>query len=148
MTSVNKAILVGRLGKDPEIRSLPNGEAVANLSLATSTKYKSKVTGELVEETEWHRIIVFGKNAGKAASYLHKGSRVYLEGRIKTKKYQGKDGIERYCTDIVCDVLQFLDSKQDSTNSEETQQPEFKKPISQASKKDPIFSGMDDDIPF
>ena len=107
MASVNKVILVGNLGRDPEIRYLPSGEPVANITLATSSKYKSK-TGEMVEETEWHRVTFFGKLAEIVSQYLKKGRSVYVEGRIKTRKYTDKDGIEKYATDIIANEMQML----------------------------------------
>lgn len=107
MASVNKVILVGHLGRDPEVRYLPSGEQVANVTLATSSKYKSK-TGEMVEETEWHRISFFNKLAEIVGQYLRKGRLVYVEGRIKTRKYTDKDGIERYATDIIASEMQML----------------------------------------
>ncbi|MBK7000905.1 MAG: single-stranded DNA-binding protein [Rhodoferax sp.] len=110
MASVNKVILVGHLGKDPEIRYLPSGEQVANVSLATSYKHKGK-TGEMVEETEWHRITFFSRLAEVVGQYLRKGSPVYVEGRIKTRKYTDKDGIEKYATEIIANEMQMLGSR-------------------------------------
>ncbi len=110
MASVNKAIIVGNLGKDPEVRYMPSGDAVANISVATTSKYKNKA-GEMVEETEWHRISFFGKLAEVVEKYLKKGSQVYIEGKIKTRKYTDKDGVEKYATDIVASEMQMLGSK-------------------------------------
>lgn len=110
MASVNKAIIVGNLGKDPEVRYLPSGDAVANITVATSSKYKNKA-GEMVEETEWHRISFFGKLAEVVGQYLKKGSSVYVEGKIKTRKYTDKDGVEKYATDIVASEMQMLGGK-------------------------------------
>ncbi len=110
MASVNKVILVGNLGRDPEIRYLPSGEPVANITIATSSKYKNK-TGELVEETEWHRVTFFGKLAEIVGQYLKKGRPVYVEGRIKTRKYTDKDGIEKYATDIIANEMQMLGAR-------------------------------------
>lgn len=117
MASVNKAIIVGNLGKDPEVRYLPSGDAVANITVATSSKYKNKA-GEMVEETEWHRISFFGKLAEVVGQYLKKGSPVYVEGKIKTRKYTDKDGVEKYSTDIVASEMQMLGGK---PNSDENQ---------------------------
>ena len=111
MASVNKVILVGNLGRDPEIRYLPSGEPVANITIATSSKYKNK-TGELVEETEWHRVTFFGKLAEIVGQYLKKGRPVYVEGRIKTRKYTDKDGIEKYATDIIANEMQMLGARE------------------------------------
>lgn len=110
MASVNRVTIVGNLGKDPEVRYLPSGDAVANITVATSSKYKNKA-GELVEETEWHRISFFGKLAEVVGQYLKKGSSVYVEGRIKTRKYTDKDGVEKYATDIVANEMQMLGGK-------------------------------------
>lgn len=113
MASVNKVILVGNLGKDPEIRYMPSGEPVANVTIATSSKYKSK-TGELVEETEWHRVTFFGKLAEIVGQYLKKGRPIYVEGRLKTRKYTDKDGVEKYTTDIIANEMQMLGGRENS----------------------------------
>ncbi|CAD6544622.1 single-stranded DNA-binding protein [Paraburkholderia sabiae] len=108
MASVNKVILVGNLGADPEVRYLPSGDAVANIRLATTDRYKDKQSGEFKEMTEWHRISFFGRLAEIVSEYLKKGSSVYIEGRIRTRKYQAQDGTERYSTEIVADQMQML----------------------------------------
>nr|DAJ79841.1 MAG TPA: Single strand binding protein [Bacteriophage sp.] len=110
MASINKVILVCSLGKDPEVRQTQNGNAICNLSAATSRKYKD-AQGNAQEETEWHRISLFGKMAELAGQYLKKGSMVYIEGRLRTRKYTDKDGIDRYVTEIIGEHLQFLDKK-------------------------------------
>jgi single-strand DNA-binding protein len=107
MASVNKVILVGNLGRDPEMRYLPSGEAVANLAIATTDKYKDK-TGQMVEQTEWHRVSFFGRTAEVCGQYLKKGSQVYVEGSIRTRKYTDKEGIEKYATEIRGDRMQML----------------------------------------
>lgn len=107
MASVNKVILVGNLGRDPELRYLPSGEAVVNLSVATTDKYKDK-TGQMVEQTEWHRISFFGKTAEVCGQYLKKGSQIYAEGSLRTRKYTDKDGVEKYSTEIRGDRMQML----------------------------------------
>ena len=127
MASVNKVIIVGNLGQDPDTRYLPNGEAVASISVATTRKQKD---GK--DETEWHRISFFGKLAEIAGKYLKKGSQVYVEGRLRTRKYTGKDGIERYATEILADQMQMLGgkgeaapaSKFDSVRKEIRKEPE------------------------
>lgn len=108
---VNKVILVGHLGQDPEVRYMPNGEAVANVSLATSEEWKDKSTQEIKSQTEWHRIVVFGKLAEIVGEYLRKGSQVYFEGKLKTRKWTDAQNIERYTTEIVCDEMQMLGGK-------------------------------------
>ena len=137
MASVNRAIIIGNLGRDPELRYLPSGEAVANLAIATTEKYKDK-TGQMVEATEWHRVSFFGKIAEVCGQYLKKGSQVYIEGSIRTRKYTDKEGVERYATEIRGDRMQMLGSK--NTGSEDD------------NRKSPSagngFSDMDDDIPF
>ncbi len=107
MASINKVILIGTLGRDPEIRYLPSGEAVANISLATNSKYKNRA-GEMVDETEWHRVSFFGRLAEIVGQYLKKGGSVYVEGRLKTRKYTDQSGIEKYATDIVANEMQML----------------------------------------
>ncbi|WP_206997347.1 single-stranded DNA-binding protein [Trinickia mobilis] len=108
MASVNKVILVGNLGADPEVRYLPSGDAVANIRLATTDRYKDKASGELKEMTEWHRVAFFGRLAEIVNEYLKKGSSVYIEGRLRTRKYQGQDGQDRFSTEIVADQMQML----------------------------------------
>lgn len=112
---VNKVILIGNLGQDPETRYTPNGSAVVNLNLATDESYKDRQTGQMVPKTEWHRIVIFGKIAEVAGQYLRKGSKVYIEGKLQTRKWQGQDGQDRYTTEIVVDVngqMQMLDTQQ------------------------------------
>src|SRR5436190_629129 len=110
MASVNKVILIGNLGKDPETRYLPSGDAVTNISLATTDQWKDK-SGEKQEHTEWHRVAFFGKTAEIAGEYLKKGSPVYVEGRIRTRKWQDKEGQDRYSTEIVADRMQLLGAR-------------------------------------
>jgi single-strand DNA-binding protein len=165
MASVNKVILVGNLGRDPEIRYLPSGEPVANITIATSSKYKGK-TGEMVEETEWHRVTFFGKLAEIVGQYLKKGRSVYVEGRIKTRKYTDKDGVEKYATDIIANEMQMLGGREgmgdpsgdDGSSSgggyaRQAPAPRPQAPA-QAPRQAPAprpasgFDDMDDDIPF
>jgi single-strand DNA-binding protein len=108
MASVNKVILVGNLGADPESRYLPSGDAVANIRLATTDRYKDKTSGEMKEMTEWHRVSFFGRLAEIVNEYLKKGSSVYIEGRIRTRKYTDQAGVEKYATEIVADQMQML----------------------------------------
>jgi single-strand DNA-binding protein len=108
MASVNKVILVGNLGADPEVRHLPSGDAVANIRLATTDRYKDKTSGEMKESTEWHRVSFFGRLAEIVSEYLKKGSSVYIEGRIRTRKWQAQDGTDRYSTEIVAEQMQML----------------------------------------
>ena len=108
---VNKVILVGNLGKDPETRYMPSGSAVTNLTLATSESWKDKQTGEQQDRTEWHKIAMFGRLAEIAAEYLRKGSQIYVEGKLRTRKWQDKEGKDRYTTEIVADEMQMLGSK-------------------------------------
>ncbi|MCW9733226.1 single-stranded DNA-binding protein [Avibacterium sp. 20-15] len=111
MAGVNKVIIVGNLGNDPEVRTMPNGEAVANISVATSESWMDKNTGERREITEWHRIVFYRRQAEIAGEYLRKGSKVYVEGRLRTRKWQDQNGQDRYTTEIQGDVLQMLDSR-------------------------------------
>ena len=110
MASVNKVILIGNVGRDPETRYMPSGDAMVNLSLATTDTWKDK-NGEKQEKTEWHRIVIFGKTAEIAGQYLRKGSQVYIEGRLQTRKWTDKEGQERYTTEIVADRMQMLGSR-------------------------------------
>ena len=126
MKGINKAIIVGTLGKDPEMRAMANGTEIANLSVATSEQWKDKTTGEKKENTEWHRVSIFGKLAGICGQYLRKGSQVYLEGRIQTRKWQDKNGNDRYTTEIIADQMQMLGGKpkdQHTSASPNTQPP-------------------------
>ena len=114
MSGINKVILIGNLGNDPEIRYMPSGEAVANLSIATSETWKDKTSGEKKEATEWHKVSMFGRLAEIAGEYLRKGSKVYIEGKLKTRKWQDKQtGADRYSTEIVAHEMQMLDSRGD-----------------------------------
>jgi single-strand DNA-binding protein len=154
MSSVNKVILIGNIGRDPEVRHLPNGDAVANVALATSSKFKNKA-GEMVEETEWHRVTFFGRLAEIVGEYLKKGRSVYVEGRLKTRKYTDKDGVEKYATDIIATEMQMLGGKEDSGQKPKSVAPTGKRifPEKNAEKKSPVSAGsgfddMDNDIPF
>jgi single-strand DNA-binding protein len=114
MAGVNKVILIGNLGADPEVRYMPSGDAVANVRIATSETWKDRNTGERQERTEWHNVVFFGKLAEIVKQYLHKGSKIYVEGKLRTKKWQGQDGQDRYTTEVVVDIngtMQMLDSR-------------------------------------
>ena len=119
MSSVNKVILVGNLGADPEINFLPEGGAVVNFRMATSSKWKDKVSGELKEETEWHRITCYAKLAEVAGEFLKKGRQVYIEGRLRTRKWTDKEGVERYSTEVIASSLQLLGSASNSSPAEQ-----------------------------
>ena len=141
--SLNKVILIGRLGQEPTIRYMPNGEAVCNFSVATSEKYTDK-NGQRQEATEWHNVTMYRKLAEIAGKYLTKGSQVYLEGKIQSRKYQGKDGIERTAYDIIVNEMKMLGGG----NSEQQAQAETPTPPSrQATPATPV-EDVDDDIPF
>jgi len=141
---VNKVILIGNLGKEPEMRYTPNGVAVANLTLATSESWKDKTSGETVEKTEWHRIVMFQRLAEIAGEYLHKGSKVYIEGRLQTRKWQDKtSGQDRYTTEIVADSMQMLDSKGGAGGA-----PAEKSSASSPAETAPALDTFDDDVPF
>ena len=144
MASVNKCILVGNLGRDVEMRYLPSGEAVANLAIATTDKYKNK-SGEMVESTEWHKVSFFGRNAEVCGEYLKKGSQVYIEGSIRTKKYTDKEGVEKFSTEIRGDRMQMLGSKgQGEPSAEQMRNRETAKEVNKGSG----FEDFPDDIPF
>lgn len=108
MASINKVILIGNLGRDPEVRYTPNGAAICNITIATSRNWKDKTSGEKVEETEWHRVVFYDRLAEIAGEYLKKGRSVYVEGRLKTRKWQDKDGVEKYTTEVIADNMQLL----------------------------------------
>lgn len=112
MASVNKVILVGNLGKDPEVRYLPDGGAVVNLSLATTSNWRDKTSGEKREETEWHRVVMYGRLAEIAGEYCRKGRSIYVEGRLKTRKWQDQSGVDKYTTEIVADQMQLLGGRE------------------------------------
>jgi len=141
--SVNKVILLGRLGKDPEVRYMPNGDAVCNFSLATSESWKDK-SGEKQEKTEWHNIVIYRKLAEIAGEYLKKGSQVYVEGKLQTRKWQTKDGQDRYTTEIIAHEMQMLGSKSGDTSGV-TGETSGVKPVSKPAGN---FDNFDDDIPF
>ena len=142
---VNKVILIGNLGKEPEMRYTPNGVAVANLTLATSESWKDKTSGENVERTEWHRIVMFQRLAEIAGEYLHKGSKIYIEGRLQTRKWQDKtSGQDRYTTEIVADSMQMLDSKGGAGNNA----PPTEKSAAAPAETAPALDSFDDDVPF
>lgn len=150
---VNKVILVGKLGNDPEIRYMNNGGAVANLSVATSESWRDKATGENKEVTEWHRVVIFGKLAEVAGEYLKKGSQVYLEGQLKTRKWE-KGGVERYTTEVhipmMGGVMQMLGGKSESGQQQQTQQqraPQQQRHAQQQPSNKPPMD-FSDDIPF
>lgn len=111
---INKVILVGNLGNDPDMRYMPNGSAVANVSIATSSAWRDKQTSELIERTEWHRIVFFNRLAEIVGEYLRKGSKIYIEGSLRTRKWEDKSGIERYTTEVVANEMQMLDSRSNS----------------------------------
>jgi len=142
MSGVNKAIILGRLGQDPEIRYMQDGTAVANISVATSEAWKDKQTGEKKEKTEWHKIVIFGKLAEIAGEYLKKGSQAYFEGRLQTRKWQDQNGQDRYSTEIVANVMQVLGSTQGTTS----QVP--KQPQNQSAQSNQGYDDFDQDIPF
>lgn len=118
MASVNKVIIVGNLGRDPETKNMPSGDAMTQIAVATTDTWKDKATGEKKEQTEWHRITFFGKLAEIAGQYLKKGSQVYIEGSLRTRKYTDKDGVERYTTEIKADTMQMLGSRQGGGNQQ------------------------------
>lgn len=133
---VNKVILVGNLGQDPEQRFFPSGDSVVNVTLATSETWKDKQTGEQKEETEWHRLMFRGKLAEIAAQYLQKGSKIYVEGRLRTRKWQNQQGQDQYTTEILVNNMQMLDSRQDNKPSQQGQQRPAQQDNQQAQQQD------------
>jgi single-strand DNA-binding protein len=164
MASVNKVIIVGNLGRDPEMRSFPSGDRVANVTIATTDRWKDKTTSEMKEATEWHRVVFNGRLAEIAGEYLRKGSQVYVEGSLRTRKWTDKDGVEKYTTEIRADQMQMLgkregmgspsadDSGYDSAPRRAAAPPQRPPAAGQqrpaAAKPATGFDDMDDDIPF
>ncbi|MDZ7589859.1 MAG: single-stranded DNA-binding protein [Rubrivivax sp.] len=160
MASVNKVILIGNLGKDPEVRYAPSGSAICNLALATSRQWKDKTSGERQEETEWHRVALFDRMAEVAGEYLKKGKSVYIEGRLKTRKWTDKDGVDRYTTEIMADRMEMLGGREGGGGGGDDMgaapAPRRAPPVSSAAAPAPKpaarsstgFDDMDDDIPF
>ena len=150
---VNKVILIGNAGKDPEVRYMPNGNAVANLTLATSESWKDKNTGETQERTEWHRIVFFRRLGEIVGEYVKKGSKIYVEGKLQTRKWQDQSGQDRYTTEIVADQMQMLDSRGSGgsanfgSTGNQQQQPQ-QQPSSAPAQSSAPNDGFDDDIPF
>ena len=163
MASVNKVIIVGNLGRDPEVRTFPSGDRVANVTIATTDKWKDKQSGELKEATEWHRVVFNGRLAEIVEQYLRKGSQVYVEGSLRTRKWTDKDGVEKYSTEIRADQMQMLGSRQgmggpsgDDGGDGGYSRPPAAAPRAAApapraaapAKSASGFDDMDDDIPF
>lgn len=153
---INKVILIGNAGGDPEVRYMPNGNAVTNITLATSDSWKDKQTGQQQERTEWHRVVFFGRLAEVVGEYVRKGSKLYIEGRLQTREWE-KDGIKRYTTEIVVDIggqMQLLDARNDSQGSRPRQQQSSPPQQQQSSHAQPQgqaapnFDSYDDDFPF
>ncbi|PHM50187.1 single-stranded DNA-binding protein [Xenorhabdus sp. KK7.4] len=160
---VNKVILVGHLGQDPEVRYLPNGGAVTNITLATSEAWRDKQSGEMKEKTEWHRVVIFGKLAEIAGEYLRKGTQVYIEGQLQTRKWQDQQGQDRYSTEVVVNIggtMQMLGNKQGSQQGQQSQPQHSgqqqqsqlwgQQPQGQVQQPKPAPPPMDfdDDVPF
>ena len=145
---INKVILIGNLGNDPDIRATPAGVAVANLSVATDESYKDKQTGQIVPKTEWHRVIMFNRLAEIAGEYLKKGSKVYLEGRLQTRKWQGQDGQDRYTTEIVASEMLMMDSRSDGQQQQPQKQQYEQDATHQKLEQPQQTPEFDDDIPF
>ena len=155
MASVNKVILIGNLGRDPETRYTADGAAITNITIATSDRWKDKASGEMKEATEWHRVAFFGRLAEIAGEYLKKGRPVYVEGKLRTRKWQDKDGQDRYTTEIIADNMQMLGSREgmgggaDFEAGEESRAPRSSAPATRTPAKSTAgVADIDDDIPF
>lgn len=156
---VNKVILIGNLGQDPEVKYMPNGNAVANITVATSESWKDKNTGEQVDKTEWHRVVFFRRLAEIVGEYLKKGSKIYIEGKLQTRKWQDKNGADHWTTEVIASEMQMLDARgggssdfnqgQDSAPSQSQSAPQStsQSGSSQAAPA-PMNNDFDDDIPF
>lgn len=159
---VNKVIIIGNLGQDPEVKYMPSGGAVTNISVATSESWKDKNTGQTQERTEWHRVVFYNRLAEIAGEYLKKGSKVYLEGSLRTRKYQAQDGTDRYTTEIIGNEMQMLDSQgqgagqgaqggyaaQPQSQPHQQRQSQGQAPAGQAAAPAGSFDQFDDDVPF
>lgn len=139
---INKVIIIGRLGQDPEMRHMPSGGAVTNLSIATSETWKDKDSGENQERTEWHRVVFFNRLAEIAGEYLKKGSKAYIEGSLRTRSWEDKNGVERYITEIIAKELQVMDSKNGGDNFDRKTNGKV------SDDRESDSQGFDDDIPF
>ena len=151
MAGINKVILVGNLGNDPDVRTMPNGDTVAKISVATSESWIDKNTNERKTQTEWHSIVFYRRQAEVAGEYLRKGSKVYVEGRLKTRKWQDQNGQDRYTTEIQGDVLQMLDSRQNGDNQDKPSTSNDYANAKNGTKQPQTQQGADDlndDIPF
>jgi single-strand DNA-binding protein len=161
MAGINKVIIIGNLGQDPEVRYMPNGNAVANFTVATSETWNDKQTGEKQEKTEWHRIVMYQRLAEIAGEYLKKGSKVYLEGKLQTRKWQNKDGQDQYSTEIIANTMQMLDARQSDAqvapqaprNKAQQTAPQVATQVApqvapQQAVQQPQAVDFDDDIPF
>jgi len=146
--SINKVILIGNLGKDPEVRHLENGAAVANLPIATSETYKDRKTGEKVTQTEWHTIVLWRGLADVAEKYLHKGDKIYIEGKLRTRSWQDQDGNNRYTTEVVADNLTMLGKMNNNSSGGSNSTGENKQPAAKTSGDDFSAPDENDDLPF
>lgn len=148
MASINKVIIVGNLGRDPEMRTFPSDDQVANVTIATTDKWKDKQTGEMKEATEWHRVVFNGRLAEIAGQYLRKGSQVYVEGSLRTRKWTDQAGVEKYSTEVRADQMQMLGGKSGGSDAPApTPQRQAQAPAPRGSTGSG-FDGMDSDIPF
>lgn len=156
MASVNKVILVGNLGRDPEVRYSADGNAICNISIATTSNWKDKSSGERREETEWHRVVMYNRLAEIAGEYLRKGRPVYIEGRLRTRKWQNKEGQDQYTTEIIADQMQMLGGREGGSDgasgydsgSRPASRPQAERPAAPASGSGAKLGDLDDDIPF
>jgi single-strand DNA-binding protein len=156
MPSVNKVMLLGNLGRDPEVRTFPNGDSVCNFSIATSTSWKDKASGEKKEKTEWHNIVMYRKLAEIAGEYLKKGSSVFVEGSLQTRKWQTKEGQDRYTTEIAADTMQMLGGRENRNSEPSNTDDNFNQEPERVNKADakisqsaePTLELPEDDIPF
>lgn len=160
MASVNKVILVGNLGRDPEVRYSAEGSAICNISIATTSNWKDKATGERREETEWHRVVMYNRLAEIAGEYLRKGRPVYIEGRLRTRKWQNKEGQDQYTTEVIADQMQMLGSRDGMSEggggsgggyegaSRPASRPQAQRPAAPAAGSSANLGDLDDDIPF
>jgi single-strand DNA-binding protein len=155
MASLNKCQIIGNLGKDPEVRYSPEGAALCSVSIATTSSWKDKATGEKREETEWHRIVFYGRLAEVVGQYMRKGRPMYVEGRLRTRKWQNKEGVDQYTTEIVADQMQMLGGRDDGESAplerqQNTSRPEQRQAPQSTHQRAPVteLAEIEDDIPF
>ena len=148
MASLNKVLIIGNLGRDPETRYMPSGDAMTTIAVATTETWKDKQTGEKQEKTEWHRVVFFKQLAEIVGKYVRKGSKLYIEGSLRTRKWQDQQGIDRYTTEIVANDMQMLDSRHDEERPDNNEPAYAAQTPMSTNNQSPVLQDFDDDVPF